>query len=323
MTGFDSPLSSKAATNQNQDSPWHNEAYEVAAVLATAAVAAGAIFLLKPRALVGLEELSTGLEMSGFTGGLIETGERAPSLVGKALDAAKTMTERGAASEKGLGLVGERAQAAGLAFKSEWLTAPALESTGQALGQGVTEVNPQLADGARLSVLNPKTGQSLETTVLARTLEDGKQGAILFTDDQRPVANMVYSFSKPGEPNAVDSLYGQPPAQKPFLWLDYMGVEPEFRGQGVKQALVDQLRDHSARLGFGGRVKLFAIMDDGSVSAIPWYKAGFRPVPGQVIGGDRLNRVSQLLDQVVDSKMPLSLEQGKIFDSLMMELPEK
>lgn len=179
-----------------------------------------------------------------------------------------------------------------------------------------------LGDGSIFTIVNPKTGAKLETTVLARTTEKGEEAAFLFTRDQKEVAQVMYSRgAKEGLGDSVNFHYGNPPERKPFLWLDYMEVKPDFRGTGVREALVRELRDHSRASGLGGRVKLLADNDFGTVSAIPWYKAGFRPMTGPGLPPERLTKVSELLDGVVRTKMRLTLDQGKAFDALMMYLP--
>lgn len=179
-----------------------------------------------------------------------------------------------------------------------------------------------LGDGSIFSITNPKTGARLDTTVLARTTEKGEEAAILFTRDGKEVGQVMYSRGmKEGLGEGVNLQYGNPSTRKPFLWLDYLEVKPEFRGTGVREALVSELRKHSKEAGLGGRVKLFADNDFGTVSAIPWYKSGFRPMTGPGYSPERVSKTSELLAGIVKTRMPLTLEQGKAFDGMMMYLP--
>jgi ribosomal protein S18 acetylase RimI-like enzyme len=321
MAGLDFfPTISGAADAHSRN--WQQTAYETAAVLAAAALGAAALYASRGEAMPALARAGAGLEESGLAA-MTAQGERVSPLFSEAYGAvAKAVSGTTRLPDAAAAVSAGSHDVTAALGSAEGLVPRAVESADASLPATVAR-SARLNGGAKFTFINPKTGAQLDTTVVANELEGGQQGAALVTHDDKLVGNVVYSASRPGHPNAIDSLYGQPPTQKPFLWLDYLSVEPEFRGQGVKEALIDEMKSHSQSLGFGGRLKLFAYTDDGTISAIPWYKSGFRPVPSSILSGERFSRISDLLKGVVDSKMKLSLEQGQAFDSLMMELPER
>lgn len=105
--------------------------------------------------------------------------------------------------------------------------------------------------------------------------------------------------------------------------LDLVQISDAFTGKGARDALVGMVRDFSTNIGLDGRVKLLAVNDMGSVSAIPWYKSGFRVQPNTGLDQARLDAVSDILKQVVETRMQVPLQKGRIFDGLPMYLAER
>jgi len=212
------------------------------------------------------------------------------------------------------------------------LSAPGLQASGveastlarAATGLDTLPLRAQslMTHGAEFTVVNPKTGSALETTVSIIKNEVGQPEAHLFTQTGERVA-LVRSMAVEPPPGAISpsSLYGHPRTQQSFLWLDFMRVDPKFQGQGVKEALVEGLRQHSLELGLGGRIKLQAVTDFQTVSAIPWYKAGFRPQVGAAFHGETFEKAASSLEEAVKSGTRLTLEEGQKFNNLLMYLP--
>ena len=180
-----------------------------------------------------------------------------------------------------------------------------------------------MSDLTKLSVRNPKTGEFIQTTVEHSISDKGMPELTLKDSDNNKIGYLRYGVvdPKPGE-KSMNFLYGYPDrTPQSFLWIDMMRVEPEFQGKGMREALVEQLVKESKRLGFEGRVKLQASNEFGSVSAIPWYKAGFRAQAGATHHGERVEQARQLLEDVSQNKRHVDAEEGKTLDSLLMYLP--
>lgn len=177
-----------------------------------------------------------------------------------------------------------------------------------------------LQPGEILVVTNPKTGETLQARVELKPGENGGQEIHLEGLDGKTLGMVRYKICEAlPENNSPQLLYGNPRTKQSFLWLDMMRVE--LPGKGIKEALVEHLRAESVRLGFEGRVKLQAVNQFGTVSAIPWYKAGFRPQEGSLYFGPKFELASQLLRGTVESGRKLSLAEGANLGDLLMYLP--
>jgi len=220
----------------------------------------------------------------------------------------------------GVGGLVERVQPGLLSGSSVEATALSRSATG--LDNLTLRSQSLMMHGAEFKVLNPKTGGTLDTTVSIIKNEAGQAESHLFTAAGEKVA-MVRALPVEPPPGAVSHtyLYGHPRTQNSFLYLDMMRIEPKFQGQGVREALVQGLRDQSLELGLGGRIKLQAATDFGSVSAIPWYKAGFRPQVGGLFHAEKFEEVAASLETAVKNNIRVPLEEGQKFNNLLMYLP--
>jgi GNAT superfamily N-acetyltransferase len=293
-------------SHSGENSSWQKHANEIESGLLLAAAGVGAIGCLKGEGLSGIVSEAESL-------GRYEV----PALAGAGDGAGALFCDAYRPAMASASAAPEIAKAEPIFEQAQGAAESGLRKP------GMIKPAERLGDGAKFNIFNPKTGSTIETSVQAGSLKDGKQYAVLSTADGKLVGNVAYSGSAPGYMNEVDCLYGTPPTNKPFLWLDRLAVEPDFRGQGVREALVNELVDHSKSLGYNGRMKLFAYINEGSISAIPWYKSGFRPVDGVVVNGDRLKLISDYLETTLALNKKVPAELGSVFDNLMMELPEK
>lgn len=107
-------------------------------------------------------------------------------------------------------------------------------------------------------------------------LEMGNKGTTFKFDTTRGEGVGMLRFAEmkidPARPTHHSTLFGNQREPKSFLWLDMMRVEPKFQGTGVREAVIGELARLSEAMGHGGRIKLEAANQFGTVSAIPWHK---------------------------------------------------
>ncbi len=117
-------------------------------------------------------------------------------------------------------------------------------------------------------------------------------------------------------------LYGELGEKKESLWLDFLRIEDAYRGQGIPSKLLEIIKNESSEQGYNKRVKLQAVSDYGSPSAIIWHKLGFRIQPGGPYHGEKFEKIKEKLEKDV--------KEGKRYDKgeqpcnlAIMYLPEK
>jgi hypothetical protein len=180
-----------------------------------------------------------------------------------------------------------------------------------------------LEPGSTFEIVNPKDGSRLETKV--GIAEENQAGRLLKfeTAEGDLVAQLRYKSVTPNpEKPSPNTLYGNPRQQQSHLWLDFLRVEPGFQGKGVRESIVEGLRTKSIEMGHEGRIKLQCANEFGTVSAIPWYKAGFRPQEGACYFGENFTTTAQLLETTALSGRRITLEEGSKFNNLLMYLPQ-
>ena len=90
-------------------------------------------------------------------------------------------------------------------------------------------------------------------------------------------ALLAYAISLPVCADTLPALHAADfrcPAQPTLLYLHDLAVSPQGRGQGLAQALLDQVQHRATLLGLA-RLGLIAVQDSASY----WQRLGFAPLP--------------------------------------------